>query len=359
MIENKLNELNIFALRDLARKTGVSSPTSKKKEDLIKEIIEIMSGEKQPSQSKTKQGRPPKVFGYDVANVFKNSLSGSGESLGYKRFNQEAVEYQDSDITTVSGWLELVNNNSALLWVENNLQMETYFISSKLLSNYEVKMGDKVVAEIVVNENQKLIKDIFSINDCPILKLPKKRNNYENVANKIPNQKINFNSIEYSNLNLQHGENIFIYGRNNNDNTMAVVDLLNDSKIDTKLYVNISLAGKNKIYLSNLKHTENFVANIMDETDVAKRVVSLAIERAKRSFETGENVLIVVDDMTSVLGVERDGLKLIKSLATLAKESKNGSITLIAVMPEKNLNQIEKLADKRLHVENKNLIVAL
>ena len=40
-MENKLNELNIFALRDLARKTGVSSPTSKKKEELIKNIIEI------------------------------------------------------------------------------------------------------------------------------------------------------------------------------------------------------------------------------------------------------------------------------------------------------------------------------
>jgi len=60
MLQDKLNELNIFALRDLARHTGVKSPTSKKKEQLIKEIVEITSGEKKPDVNKNKQGRVEK-----------------------------------------------------------------------------------------------------------------------------------------------------------------------------------------------------------------------------------------------------------------------------------------------------------
>ena len=32
MLEKNLNELTVFALRDLARRTGVASPTNKKKE---------------------------------------------------------------------------------------------------------------------------------------------------------------------------------------------------------------------------------------------------------------------------------------------------------------------------------------
>ena len=59
-MENKLYDLNIYALRELGRRVGVNSPTSKKKDELIKDILSIQSGEKEPVQQKTKQGRPPK-----------------------------------------------------------------------------------------------------------------------------------------------------------------------------------------------------------------------------------------------------------------------------------------------------------
>ena len=88
-----LNELNIFALRDLARKTGVSSPTSKKKEVLIKEIVEIVSGKKEP-QIKTKQGRPPKTFGYSFTNVF--------DFGGVQTLNQKIEESTDCETKTVA-----------------------------------------------------------------------------------------------------------------------------------------------------------------------------------------------------------------------------------------------------------------
>ena len=91
MLEDKLNELNIFALRDLARKTGVSSPTSKTKAELIEGIVNIISGREQPQLNKTKQGRPPKVFGYDFASVLDSNLS-----LGALKLNQ-TVEVSDEE----------------------------------------------------------------------------------------------------------------------------------------------------------------------------------------------------------------------------------------------------------------------
>ena len=60
-----------------------------------------------------------------------------------------------------------------------------------------------------------------------------------------------------------------------------------------------------------------------------------------------ENVLIVVDDISSIMGVAES---LVRSLVGVTKSSNKGSITLIAVMPNHGINQIEKLADKRFEI---------
>ena len=68
-MKNRLEDFNIFALREFARQTGVKSPTSKKKEQLIEEITRIVSGVKKPENSNSKQARPPKNFGYDISQM--------------------------------------------------------------------------------------------------------------------------------------------------------------------------------------------------------------------------------------------------------------------------------------------------
>lgn len=350
MLEKKLNEYNIFALRDLARKTGVSSPTSKKKEQLIKEILEITSGEKKPIESKTKQGRPPKMFGYDFTSVFDFAEN----NLSTQTLNQEVVTYSHDDILTVAGWIELVNNGAGILWVDKNFKNEQIFIQSEILKSCVVKNGDRIVAEVVVVENQKVVKNIFSINDCPILSMSKKREDYDSIEHVLPSKLMKFKKSMFQDLQILKGENVYVYGDDNNQNTQLAIELLNDAEIENKLYVNVSVAGKNQILLKNLNSTENFLANIIDESDIAKRIVCLAIERAKRILEIGQDVLMVVDDMNSICAVEKFGTMLVKSLATVAKATKTkGSITLVSIMPNKDLNLIEKLADKRLKIENK------
>lgn len=352
-MENKLNELNIFALRDLARRTGVSSPTSKKKEELIKGILEIMSGAKEPEKAKTRQGRPPKVFGYDFANVF----SVENKNLSTLTLNQQVPAYENDDMVTVAGWLEMFSNGSAILWTQKNLKNDNYFVPSNIVDLYNVKVGDRLVVSVSIDENNKLVNGIFNINGCPIKKFDNTRKNYSEIEHILPNRSLKFASDEYADLNLKIGENVYIYGANNNANTIKIIDILNSCETANKLYVNVSVADKNKIYLSQLKNVEMFITNITDEVDISRRVVSLAIERAKRLCENGEDVVIVVDDILSVVGLDKEGLNLAKNLVSLAKEGNDkGSITLIGVMPEK-ISQIEKLADKRLTIENNNIIL--
>ncbi len=56
----KLEQINIHSLRNIAREIGVKSPSCLKKKELIDEIILIKSGKKPPSL--TIKGRPPKMI---------------------------------------------------------------------------------------------------------------------------------------------------------------------------------------------------------------------------------------------------------------------------------------------------------
>ena len=342
-MENKLNELNIFALRDLGRRMGVSSPTSKKKEEIIKNILEIMSGQTQPNLNKTKQGRPPKTFGYDFANVF------SFNSLNQISLSQPAKQYNDDQVSTIVGYVELVNNNSAILWVNKDFKNENYFISSNVLKDVDVRTGDKVVVEICFEDNQYVVKGIFNINDCPINQM-KIRKSYEEINHVSLEKSLKFSNSKFQNYGLNFADNIYCYGEDNKHNTLGVIDILNACEAKQKVYLNISLTDKNKTLLNGLKNAEIFVADITEKLENIRRIISLSIERAKRLFEHGEDVVFVVDDMLSIVGVDNENLNLVKTLASISKQSKKGSITLLAVMPNDSIIQIEKLADKRLKI---------
>ena len=285
-----------------------------------------------------------------------NVLQFEQSNLAQMTLNQNVTPYQDNDVITVAGWLELVNNNSAILWVQKDFKIEQYFVSSDVLKNYNVKMGDRVVVQIEMEANQWIVKNIFNINGCPILKFSNERNDYTQISHIVSNKLLKFKKEEFDAFNLCVGENVYVYGTNNNNNTTKIIEILNSCEIENKIYLNVSIADKNKIYLKDLYGCENFVADIVEESGFVRRLISLAIERAKRILEIGENVVFVVDDLTSVLGIDKDGINLVKNLVSIAKNGENmGSITVIAIMPNDNLAQVEKLADRRFKIDKQQL----
>lgn len=351
MTEEQLKELSIFALRELARNAGVNSPTSKKKDVLIQEILDISNGKKQPTKNKTKQGRPPKSFVYSFANVFRNQ---DEFSHGFA-FKQDGYVFNEQNNISVMGFVEILTSGSAFLWVNNGTNFVNYFIMPDLLAEFELKTGDKLHAEVGSAENDMIVKKILNINNVPCSKFFGVRKNYYDVEYKLPNKQIKFNN-EFSNLNVKQGECNFLYGNNNNENSSVAINLLNSANTDYKIYINVSIAEKNKHFLSMLNGVEMFVTNITDDVEIAKRIVRIAIERAKRLFENGESVLVLIDDMVSVTSIDEQDLVLTKNLAALTKNSKDSSITTFAIMSNRTIDVIEKLADNRFKIENEKII---
>ena len=360
MTEQQLNELSIFALRELARRTGVYAPTSKKKGELIREIIDISEGKKQPHIAKTKQGRPPKDIGYSFADILmpKSYMNFAQETKTYT-FNQKKSDDLSDDIKTISGYVELLNNNTAFLWNRRDENYSKYFISENLVEKYGIKTGDKLLVEVSSAENQMIVKSVFNINDIPIMKYNHIRKNYYEVEHVEPKHSLIFDQEKYNIFDIKLGESVYLYGSDNKENTEIIIDLINSSQIQKKIYINVSIAEKNKYFLKKLKNAELFISSITAEMDSAKRLIVIAIERAKHLFEQGENVLIAVDDVLSLSGIDSTDLVLTKNLLSLTKCGRNaGTISLFAIMPaDRNIRFFEKLVDKRIKIENDKLIL--
>ena len=55
-----LDRLGVYDIRNIAREVGVPSPTTEKKGDLIRAIVEVESGQKAPEGKRTNKGAPTK-----------------------------------------------------------------------------------------------------------------------------------------------------------------------------------------------------------------------------------------------------------------------------------------------------------
>ena len=218
-MQEQLNELSIFSLRELARRTGVSSPTSKKKQQLIEDIIAINNGIKKPHIPKTKQGRPPKTFGYDVSNIFNDKNQQAPAFSKDVALNQNNSDYAFVGYANKDGVVEILSNNAGFLWINKLQDYDCYFIPANLVEKYSMKSGDKVVAKINFGENQTVVEDIVLINDVAASKANKNRKNYFEVEHVLEKNNFEFKNSKFSNLIISKGENTYFYGKDNNINT--------------------------------------------------------------------------------------------------------------------------------------------
>ena len=355
MTIEQLNELNIFALREMARKAGVSSPTSKVKNVLISEILNIASGKQKPVTSNTK-GRPPKSNKYKAEEFF--SFVADEEVVSKKIVLKQTCNLdENTQMFNVTGYVEATNENISFLWLENkNGKFIKYYIPNDDKLNFNLRTGDLVEAKAYMQENQIMIDKILTINGFGIEKLSNLRNNYDALVHVFPTELINFDNAK--DVNIMYGENAYVYGSNNNQNTQTIINLLNNCSADVKIYVNLSMADKNRIYLPLLKDCEILVSNLTEESEYSKKVANMAIERAKRMMELGKKVVVAVDDMLAVSSIDGGDMSVSKKLMSLAKFSDIGGISVVAIMPSDfDVFVLEKLIDKRFKISQTGEVV--
>ena len=117
-LEIELDKLGIYELRNLARQLDVASPTTKKREELLKSIRSRISGEA-PPDNKSRAGRPAKQL-HTSDNLLSNFLVKSDEELN-DRFS--ALNIQPTEIVFRQDWeMDLFTTTTESIYVNGVLR---------------------------------------------------------------------------------------------------------------------------------------------------------------------------------------------------------------------------------------------
>ena len=95
--KSDLDVLGVHELRDIARNLGVKAPTTKKRDQLVDEILKIRSGELVGVTSK--MGRPPKKHGGSLSSLTSFLSQKAAVNLGYENIESVEMKYCDGEVS--------------------------------------------------------------------------------------------------------------------------------------------------------------------------------------------------------------------------------------------------------------------
>lgn len=381
---NKLNNLRIHELRDLARKVGVKSPTSLKKDVIIEQILLILSGENKPYVNLTKQGRPAKTLDQidELVDFFvpKNiNANVDTQKVGSYNLNNEnryeffanasSVSFNENiNITAekASGYLFVHKNGYGIIRINGFAPSDNdIFLHAYAIKTYNLHTGDFLEGEVklVHDDRPKVMVNIVAVNkNVNFEKQP--RVSFEKLPYFALTQPLNFhNATDFQGVKLMEGSrNLFL--SNQADNFESVINFARSLSKEYKVFV-INLDAKpeegsdfdqNIIFQNiNFNETDSF------KSDVAK----LMVEVAKREAENDKKVVVIMNRITTLVkainniecgefgkALQINTAHKIKNLIMCAKNiNKNANLTLVVF----NGNKFESYLKEFVEFEFSNL----
>lgn len=377
-----LNTLGIYELRELARSIGVSSPTTKKREQLCTEILDISSGAVKVEAKQNKKGRPPKTItkittmakDYIPPEILK--LQKPIERESYSNIlmlaqNPSIYGQINSNVNKqIFGYLDSINGHFYLNNLKNNelFKFITFYVPDEIISKYNLREGDKVLAYGKISDNYDcgILEEVLKINDVDVSNWNSKRKVYDISAFDIPS----VDTVVFG-KNIKKGERTISYFQNDEDAILAIVkeieNLSRNNNLDEKLvFVGIELAPE-VIYYGRLnKNLEMFATTYYNNLDESYNAIINAINFCNSTLKDGKSVRMFIFDimglvtrldqyfasqMASYMGHNISGVQLVKKLVGMGKAiSKDLTITThsVAFESQRNdefiVNEINKIA---------------
>ena len=315
-LELKLESKGIHTLRQIGRVVGVSNPTTKKKDELIRDIMAIAANKAEPCPRATR-GAPPKSEEYDRELVeeierCRQQAVGEEEQKDMSDFVLASPSEEGDEGKQYSGVLE----NADKFWFvrTQNMQISSYgdvFVHSSFVTRFHLRVGDYIVCRAKRRKAGECpgATYIISVNG----KSPELARSapFESLIPCYPDRRY---TLEYEGCSL----------------TERVIDLFSPVGLGQRaLLVSPPKAGKTTM-LKTIAHAicRNYplakvIVLLIDErpeevTDIRRSVegatvvystfdkgdshhihtASLTLEHAKRLVETGMDVVILMDSIT-------------------------------------------------------------
>lgn len=327
--ERELAKMSIFQLRTAARKIGVASPTTKKKDQLVKDYLDIASGKTAPKISN--RGRPPKpeVKSMNADEPATTSTSERNYSDRYDRRDYDAMDgignnksfptiselLLNDDCESKSGVLDILQEGYGFLRAENcEYSNKDTYISAKIIKSLGLRMGDMVVGVAKKNAESSRPPALIAVEKVNGHKPDnlRQRPQFDSLVPIYPNERF---KLERDNAR--------------SDFAIRSIDLISPiGKGQRAMIVSPPKAGKTTL----LKKIAGSIAEnypevllyvlLVDErpeevTDMQRSIkgeviystfdempehhckaAELLIEKAKRNVELGKDVVIIMDSLT-------------------------------------------------------------
>ena len=161
--KSTLDKLGIHELRDLARQVGVHLPTTMKRDDLINEIMAIISGEKEPHKRNTNRGRPAKMSrNYnDLTEMLLPTANSSIDSNKFV-FNASDVEYLNTNEKDFVGYIKVYENYGVI----RTKELELIYVTYAIISKYELIDGDYIMGFAKESKDSRyIVTSVLKINN--------------------------------------------------------------------------------------------------------------------------------------------------------------------------------------------------
>ena len=332
-----LDTFSIHQLRNYGREIGVDTPTKKKKEDLVADIVAILAGELAPI-TRSRRGAPVKNERVDplleraIAKLRYVWFAGIEPPVKLTHFESQmppnvlTVSSTDNTMTfeeyhsqrIFEGQLEVIDDIPSLIALSGDLEEERLAVSIELIRKYELREGDVITCHVFEKMGVMAAKNILTINGLVAGTSTRFIYDTENMG--YPREKIVFNAdknqtpvakyMDYI-LPLGYGQRCLVASAPKAGKSIFLRDMAKVLSVG---------AGNRKVLALLIDQSPELIASYQRfmqpdclvattfEAEAEQHVFAaeLLLKRAKRYAEMSYDVVLIVDSLSKIAKAYND-----------------------------------------------------
>lgn len=325
-----LSTLSIGSLRLVGRHSGVSKATLKKKNELIREIVSVITGEVPPAE-RTNRGAPvkddyvdPKIF--DRLEEIKLTYLGNkdqGEAENEAEIPLNIIDVRSPEFVpddsayceqeVYSGQLETLNGVPCLLPLDGrDCEAERIIINVSMIKTYDLREGDIVACYAAKNHATLVALEILSVNGLPVTN--DIRAHFEELDVCYPRERISLygemvksDAMKYIDWLIPFGKGqrtLMAAAPNTGKTTIlkAVAKSIVETHPEIRLLVLLTDQSPEAVceFKKIVPKSDLVYTTFDDEAEKHVFMANFILKRAKRFAEVGMDVLLLVDSLTNL-----------------------------------------------------------
>ena len=279
--------------------------------------------------------------------AFDNCILAEGNVLGGE---------ESQIILTFRGYLEVTKSSFSIIrrCDGQDAPFSIVYMPEYYVRKYQLRNGDEIVCTCKENNGKMLMNSLLTINQISYYNWDYARPWFKNLTacNKVRKLRTSGELTDAINkkFGLYKGDNVFIYINKTSQKSQTLSKLIDELSLifDKVIYINPQYKMLDNI--SDRYNIAKFFTSFNDTFRNQATIALLGANYAKRLIELDNNVAIVVDDIDSILALDKvyeSEMPISKTILGSTKSTKTGGISSFTMVPLR-LNSMKTFANNNI-----------